>query len=78
MYGSILFQFLCLLICMAMNDDEFTLKPRKIKFKQRLNSTTTYINSTNSVHCMLNEFIVLGSSYLFKPLCVIFCQAFLF
>ena len=61
-----------------MNDDEFTLKPRKIKFKQRLNSTTTYINSTNSVHCMLNEFIVLGSSYLFKPLCVIFCQAFLF
>lgn len=51
MYGSILFQFLCLLICMAMNDDEFTLKPRKIKFKQRLNSTTTSILQTVYTVC---------------------------
>ena len=35
-----MFQFLCLLVCMAMNDDEFTLKPRKIKFKAKINPFT--------------------------------------
>ena len=51
---SILFQFLCLLVCMAMNDDEFTLKPRKIKFKAKIKLNHLILQTVYTV-CLMKS-----------------------